>query len=166
MQAIGSLLPGGPAGDAVAADQARRSMLLYDEHTFTGFDAMDWPDSLNARSQSARKNTYCYEAFFGLSDLAKAAATDLAARLAETDESALVVFNPLPWPRKVPLHLPIAGEKKGLYIGQHVSGVMELACAASQFLPTVDYGIVALPACWNGLAPGPSSGPCRRNPRS
>jgi alpha-mannosidase len=152
MQAVGALLPAGPAIDRVMADQARRSMFLYDEHTFTGFDATEWPDSLNARSQTARKNTYCYEAFFALSDLAKAAATDLAARVPEVSEPSLVVFNPLPWPRKVPLHLPISGEK-GPYTGHHVSGVMEVCSAAGPFLPTVDYGIVDLPACGYRVLP-------------
>ncbi len=138
-------LPQPPTYPMDEDDQAWRSLALYDEHTWGSFDSVIHPDSLSARGQWHRKATYAYEGAAMVARLALRMLHDLSARLTQPDADHVVVFNPLPWPRRVPLYLPrvprSGWERALLEHDWELSSPQGLAAA------NVDYGIVDLPAC-------------------
>ncbi len=81
-------------------------MLLYDEHTWGSYNSIMYPSSSDARGQGYRKLLYAYDGAAATTRFWQAAQHDLGARLPQTDEPRVVVFNPLPWARRVPLVLP------------------------------------------------------------
>lgn len=126
-------------------DQAWRSLALYDEHTWGSFDSVTHADSLNARGQWHRKATYAYEGAAVVARLVQQMQADLASRLSKPDADHVIVFNPLPWPRRVPLYLPRvprSGWESAL-----LERDLELSSPQSLAAANVDYGIVELPAC-------------------
>ncbi len=126
-------------------DQAWRSLALYDEHTWGGFDSITHADSLNARGQWHRKATYAYEGAAAVSRLARQMQDNLVARLPRPDADHVVVFNPLPWPRRVPFYLPHV--PRSGWENDSLERDLELSSPQGLAAANVDYGIVNLPAC-------------------
>lgn len=147
-QSLGAALQGLPQPPAYPLEedrQAWRSLALYDEHTWGGFDSITHPSSPNTRGQWYRKATYAYEGAAAVTRLAQQAQQNLAARLSQSEDGRVVVFNPLPWPRRLPLFLPpvlpSGWEKAQLERDLELAGVQGPAGLQ------VDYGLVDLPAC-------------------
>ncbi len=144
-------LPQAPAYPAGEDQQAWRGLALYDEHTWGGFDSITYASSPNARGQWHRKATYAYEAAAAVTRLVQHAQRNLAARLEQPEAVHVLVYNPLPWPRRVPLLLPPAPQVG--WDHDQLERNLELASPQGPVMTTVDYGIIDLPACGYGTIP-------------
>ncbi len=146
--ALNALLHGQPQNDSYSApdaDQAWRDLLLYDEHTWGSYDSIMYPSTGDARGQGYRKLLYAYEGAAATTRFWQAAQRDLGARLPQSDEPRVVVFNPLPWARRVPLFLP-AITPTG-WEDDQLERSLELSGPQSEQASRVDYGMVDLPPC-------------------
>jgi hypothetical protein len=146
--ALGALLQGQPEhqpGDPQDGDQAWRGMLLYDEHTWGSYNSVMCPSAGDARGQGYRKLLYAYEGAAATTRLWQAVQHDLGARLPQPDSPRVVIFNPLPWARRVPLYLP-AITPSGWEAAQ-LERSLELSAPQSEQAARIDYGVIDLPAC-------------------
>ncbi|MCC7354397.1 MAG: hypothetical protein IT330_11640 [Anaerolineae bacterium] len=126
-------------------DRAWQSLALFDEHTWGGFDSIFHAESANSRGQWHRKAAYAYEGAAAVARLGQRALRNLAARLAQPDDLHVTVFNPLPWPRRLPLYLP-ALTRSG-WEAARLESELELSSPQSLAAANVDYGVIDLPAC-------------------
>jgi alpha-mannosidase len=152
-QGLGALLHGLPAASYPWDEDAAawQNLALYDEHTWGGFDSISHASSANTRGQWARKATYAYAGAAAARRLAQGVQRDLAQRLPQPDELRLTLFNPLPWPRRVPLLLP-PFNRTGWDTAQ-TERDLELADPHGPIPPIIDYGVVDLPACGYAVIP-------------
>lgn len=127
------------------ADQsAWHSLALYDEHTWGAWECVTHPDSIQSRGGWYRKAVYAYESASAITRLVQRMGRNLTARLDPAQPPRVAVYNPLPWPRRAPLFLPPAYET-----GWEVARLerdLENLSAHGSIAPTVDYGVVDLPA--------------------
>jgi hypothetical protein len=147
-EGLGALLQGMPQAPAYPAgedQQAWRSLALYDEHTWGAFDSVTYASSPNSRGQWHRKATYAYEGTAAVTRLTQHVQRNLAARLEQPAAVQVLVYNPLPWPRRVLLLLPPV-PRLG-WDNDQLERSLELASAQGPVMPIEDYGMVDLPAC-------------------
>jgi alpha-mannosidase len=146
--ALDALLHGQPqhaSPDSSDSEQAWRDLLLYDEHTWGSHNSIMYPSSADSRGQGYRKLLYAYDGAAATARFWQAAQHDLAARLPQNNEPRVVVFNPLPWARRVPLYLPAINPTG--WENDQLERSLELSAPQSEQARRVDYGIVDLPAC-------------------
>ncbi len=147
VEMLGGLLQAQPAPfsyPAATAASAVWSLAVFDEHTWGSSESITHADSAAARGQWVRKAAYIYDADAAVARLIASTGLNFAARLPQTDHPQVTLFNPLPWARRFPLVLPTVGRtgweqdrlERDLEVGSPQSGVA----------PTVDYGIIDLPA--------------------
>ncbi len=79
--------------------EAYRNMMLFDEHTWGAFNSIDEPHSELARGQWTIKAGYAYAAKEAAETVLKWGLAGLAGQVATAAHRAIVVFNPLSWPR-------------------------------------------------------------------
>src|SRR5690606_6517166 len=82
-------------------EQAWHSLLLWHEHTWGADCSIALPESEDTRSQWNHKANYAYTARSLSLLLQRDAVADLAAAVERGRSDDLLVFNPLPWPRRV-----------------------------------------------------------------
>lgn len=107
-----------------AIENARREILLYDEHTF-GFH---FPAGPGCEAAVREKELYAYRGAAYLQDAVEKAKACLADRLAEAEsegkeEYRIVVLNPLPCPASAPIQIPFREpDNAGQYLRQAADG--------------------------------------------
>jgi len=79
--------------------EAYTNTMLYDEHTWGGWNSIDDPESEFARSQWAVKSGFAYNAREIAKTVLNRGLQALVKSLSTTDAYALAVFNPLSWER-------------------------------------------------------------------
>ncbi len=144
---LGAILNGQPVPEPYPLGEdaaAWRDMAIYDEHTWGSSESISHADSVQSRGGWARKATYAYDAAFGAIHLQQHVMRDLASRIPLPDEPHAVLYNPLPWERKVPLHLPPV-PRSGWELNRF-ERELEISSAQGAIAPVVDYGLVTLPA--------------------
>lgn len=135
---------GESALDATADEAAWRALALFDEHTWGSFDSVTHAGGANARGQLHKKLSYAYDGAAAATRAAQSALRDLAARLPQQQAPHVCIFNPLPWPRRVPLLLPAVS-----HTGWELDRLeyrLEIGSAQADSAARVDYGLVDLPA--------------------
>jgi hypothetical protein len=94
--------------------------------------------------------------------LTQSALRDLAARLSQDGLPRVIAFNPLPWPRRVPLYLPrVASTNWAL---PNLERSLELAAPQANVTLSQDYGMVDLPAGGYVTLPLRTAGPVSPQP--
>jgi alpha-mannosidase len=88
-------------------EEAWLALHLWDEHTWGADVSVGQPEGLDTRSQWVHKASYAYRAHSLSVLLQRDAAAELARRVRRGPDDALVVFNPLPWPRVVAGPVPV-----------------------------------------------------------
>ena len=150
------------APDPAEGEHAWRSLALFDEHTWGMDESVTHPASPNTRGALYYKYNLAYEAAAAVTRLAQAGLRDLAARLPQDAAPRVVVFNPLPWPRRVPLYLPrISSTSWAL---PNLERSLELAAPHAGVTLGEDYGMVDLPAGGYITLPLRTAGPVSPQP--
>ncbi len=93
-----------PGGDLA---EAYRLAMLYDEHTWGGWNSIDDPDSEFARGQWAIKSSFAYQARELARNATNKALERFSRQIASDRRPALVVFNALSWERSDVVRLPL-----------------------------------------------------------
>jgi alpha-mannosidase len=106
----------GPAAPLPAPDTARslaryreqawQALNLYDEHTWGADLSLRAPESEDTLSQWYHKAAYAYQARSLSLLLQRDALADLARLVARQGPDDLLLFNPLPWPRRISGEIP------------------------------------------------------------
>lgn len=147
----------GDVDDADHREFARReanvveNLMLYDEHTWGSAQSISQPDTIDSLGQWSSKAAHAYDAAAESWRLWTLASRGWAERH-ETQDPAVMVFNPLPWPLKQRVILPHwrAGEDFGsAWPLQELARDCELANPISPapiIGDPVDYGLVDIPA--------------------
>ena len=147
-QALQAALQSQPGSDSYSAaddEDTWRNLLLYNEHTWGSHNSILYASSADARGQGYRKLIYAYDGAAAAARFWQRAQHDLAARLPQTGEPRVCVFNPLPWPRRAHLSLPAITPTgwENAQLELH----LELSGPQSDKAARVDYGLIDLPAC-------------------
>jgi hypothetical protein len=98
--------PGEPAGadtvgPATLRDEAWKALNLFDEHTWGADVSVRVPEGDDTRCQWIHKAAYAIQARSLSLLLQRDGVAFVARRVQRPPEPALLVFNPLPWPRQV-----------------------------------------------------------------
>lgn len=144
---LGAILHGQPQIDPFPLDEDAmtwRDMAIYDEHTWGSSESISHADSAQSRGGWVRKATYAYDAAYGAFRVQQHVMRDLASRIPIPDTPHAVLYNPLPWKRKVPLHLPPVN-RSGWELNR-LERELELSSAQGAISSVVDYGVVTIPA--------------------
>ncbi len=111
--ALGAIAPAGDGGPAQEAkswarrsgelyrDRAWKELNLYCEHTWGGDEAANDPDTEDSLAMASHKRSMAWNARSLSLLLERDALADFSRRLPRTEEGELLLFNPLPWPRKI-----------------------------------------------------------------
>lgn len=121
-----------------------QNLALYDEHTWGSSESISHADSVQSRGQWHRKATYVYDAAESITRLQQVVMRELAARVPIPDEPHAVVYNTLPWERKVPLYLPPV-PRSGWELAR-LERDLETGSPQGSTGQRFDYGVVTLPA--------------------
>lgn len=90
-----------PVSFARHREQAWRSLMLWDEHTWGADVSVRFPDSQDTVSQWHHKAGYAYQARSLSLMLQRDGLGDLARCVEVADAQAFLLFNPLPWERTI-----------------------------------------------------------------
>jgi hypothetical protein len=164
-RSLGALLGGLQAPfvpDARTDEQAWRSLAFFDEHTWGMDESVTHPGSPNTRGALNYKYNLAYGAAAAVTRLSQTALRDLAARLPQNSDPHVVVFNSLPWARRVPLYLPRVSSTS--WALPNLERSLELAAPQSGTTLGVDYGLVELPAGGYATLPLRTAGPVSAQP--
>jgi hypothetical protein len=148
--------------DPADEEHALRSLALFDEHTWGMDESVTHPSSPNTRGALTYKYHLAYAANAAITRLAQAGLRDLAARLPQSTEPRVLVFNPLPWPRRAPLYLPRVSSTS--WALPNLERNLELAAPHAGVNLGVDYGQVDLPAGGYVTVPLRTAGPVSPQP--
>jgi len=93
--------------------EAYDNMMLYDEHTWGGWNSIDDPDSEFARGQWAVKSAFAYNAREIAKIVLNRGLLALAKNIPSSDGFSLAVFNPLSWERSDVVKIALPEELAG-----------------------------------------------------
>jgi len=147
VQQIGGLLstmpdaPSYPQGDDTAI---WKNLARYDEHTWGSSECISHGDSVQSRGQWYKKAIYAYDAAEAIIRLQQKMLRNLASRIALPDEPHALIYNPLPWERKVNVFLPPT-QHSGWEL-ERLERDIEIGSPQGNTSNHVDYGIITLPA--------------------